>query len=121
MNQQKIKIIILYEAQVYNKKGEQVASIPSRNFLKALNDYERLKNFYEEGEKVYLLEKTSKILTDIGFLKHKPGDKFLVLRMMGQNFRVKNLKNNAEELLSLDDFLKTEDYEIYKNANKYNI
>ena len=56
-----------------------------------------------------------------GFGDHIIGDKCLIIRMMGQNAKIRNLRNNQEEIIGLDCLLTPEDYNLYQAANKYNL
>ena len=61
------------------------------------------------------------LIRNVGFTNFNIGDKFIILCMRGQNAHVKNLRNNKDEVLSLNDLLSEYDYELYISTNKYNL
>ena len=78
---------------------------------------------FKSGDKVL-------IINDIGFKgfvfssgaeDHIIGDECVIIRMMGQNAKIKNLRSNKTDILSLDKLLKEDDFDLYQSINKYNL
>jgi len=63
-------------------------------------------------------------LGDIVICTHEKcfGKKFKVARVFGPNLKLKGLDDNVVSVVwSKDYFVKEEDWELYKNTQKYNI
>lgn len=68
------------------------------------------------------------LIKDSGYTDFNIGDKFKILRMEGQNAKVKNLRNNKKGVIGLGFLLSEKDLEDYEkyiillnDINKYNL
>lgn len=77
--------------------------------------------YFKRGDTVIFSKSPEQKNSFIFYNGFETGDKLRILRMEGQNAKVINLKNNKIEVLSLNNMLSEEDYNLNISLNKYNL